>query len=74
MIYILTEKAGYINGTKVDYTMNNLKKFQERNAVFLEQFAQYAYKGDSISSEDGTESITGNSKIETKIVITYQEI
>lgn len=66
-------KCGYINGTKVDYTNNNLKDFQERDSTFLEQFTEYAYKGDTIFSEDHTESITGNSKIETKIIITYTE-
>ena len=65
-------KCGYINGTKVDYSSNNLKNF--KNSKFKEQFTEYAYKGDTISSEDGTETITGSSKIETKIVITYTEI
>lgn len=66
--------VGYINGTKVDYRQNNLKMFEDRNARFTEQFTEYAYKGDTISSEDGTETITGNAKTETKIVIVYQEI
>lgn len=65
-------KCGYINGTKVDYRSNNLKNYE--GSTFREQFTEYAYKGDTISSDDGTESITGNAKIETKIVITYQEI
>lgn len=65
-------KCGYINGTKVDYRQNNLKNFG--SSTFLEQFTEYAYKGDTISSDDGTETITGNTKTETKIVITYQEI
>ena len=64
-------QCGYINGTKVDYTANNLQNF--RNSTFIEQFTEYAYKGDTISSDDGTETITGNAKTETKIVITYQE-
>ena len=39
-----------------------------------EEFIEYAYKGDTISSEDGTETITGNAKPETKIVIIYREL
>lgn len=67
-------KCGYINGTKVDYTQNNLKNFQD--STFVEQFTEYAYKGDTISvgTGDAVETITGNTKTETKIVITYQEI
>ena len=67
-------ECGYINGTKVDYTANNLKRFQNSGAKFIEQYTEYAYKGDTISSEDGTETITGNTKPETKIVITYSVI
>ena len=71
-MYVKGER-GYINGTRVDYTNNNLKRFS--NSRFEEQFAQYAYKGDTISvgEGDGIETITGNSKTETKIVITYKE-
>ena len=71
-LYVKGER-GYINGTRVDYTNNNLKRFS--NSRFEEQFAQYAYKGDTISvgEGDGIETITGNSKTETKIVITYKE-
>lgn len=72
-LYVRGE-CGYINGTRVDYRSNNLKNFQDRNARFREQFSEYAYKGDTITSEDGTETITGNAKTETKIVIVYQEI
>lgn len=72
-LYVRGE-CGYINGTKVDYRQNSLKMFQDRNAVFTEQFTEYAYKGDTISSDDGTETITGNAKTETKIVIVYKEI
>lgn len=64
--------CGYINNTKVDYRQNNLLK-NFKDATFTEEFSQYAYKGETISSEDGTETITGNIKQETKIVITYRE-
>jgi hypothetical protein len=65
-------KCAYINGTKVDYTQNNLGNFA--SSKFEEQFIEYAYKGDTITSDDGTETITGNSKPENKIVIIYREI
>ena len=75
-------KCGYINNTKVDYTQNKLLKKESsepgegflQDTQFTEEFIQYAYKGDTISSEDGTETITGNTKQETKIVIIYTEI
>ena len=70
-------QCGYINGTKVDYTANNLKQFSSTTS-FTEKFIQYNYKGDTISvgeeeGEDGIETITGNVKPETKIVIIYKE-
>lgn len=71
-LYVKGECA-YINGTKVDYTENNLLK-NFPNAKFTEEFIEYAYKGDTISSDDGTETITGNVKPETKIVIVYREV
>lgn len=71
-LYVKGECA-YINGTKVDYTQNNLLgRFS--NCEFEEEFIQYTYKGDTITSEDGTETITGSSKPEDKIVIIYREI
>lgn len=66
-------KCAYINGTKVDYTQNNLLG-NFANSQFEEEFIQYTYKGDTITSEDGTETITGSSKPEDKIVIIYREI
>ena len=71
-LYVKGECA-YINGTKVDYTQNNLLN-QFGSSQFQEEFIEYAYKGDTIISEDGTESITGNTKPENKIVIIYREI
>ena len=65
--------CGYINGTKVDYTQNNLL-VNFKDSLFQEEFIEYAYKGDTITSEDGTETITGNTKPENKIVIIYREI
>lgn len=66
-------ECAYINGTKVDYTQNNLLQ-KHGTSKFEEEFIEYAYKGDTITSEDGTETITGNAKPETKIVIIYREL
>lgn len=71
-LYVKGECA-YINGTKVDYTQNNLLN-QFASSQFQEEFIEYSYKGDTITSDDGTESITGNTKPENKIVIIYREI
>lgn len=76
-LYVKGECA-YINGTKVDYTQNSLlgaNSFRD-HPQFEEEFIQYTYKGDTISVGDGedTETITGNSKPEDKIVIIYREV
>ena len=76
-LYVKGECA-YINGTKVDYRLNSLlgeNSFRD-NPLFEEEFIQYTYKGDTISVGEGedTETITGNSKPEDKIVIIYREI
>lgn len=78
-LYVKGE-CGYINNTKVDYRKNKLLKKNSSDAygfakdtMFTEEFTQYAYKGDTIASADGTETITGNVKAETKIVIIYRE-
>ena len=65
-------ECGYINNTKVDYRQNNLLK-NFKDSTFTEEFSQYVYKGETISSADGSETITGNVKPETKIVIIYRE-
>ena len=54
-----------------DYVEGDARKTQ---FILEEEFIEYAYKGDTISSEDGTETITGNAKPETKIVIIYREL
>lgn len=72
----ISGKKGYINNVLVDYTGNNLKSHE--GSKFKEIFTQYAYEGDTISSnpEDGGEiiSLTGNKQIATKIIIIYKEI
>lgn len=64
--------SGYINNTWVDYSTNNLSQYEGKK--FRETFSQYTYEGDTISTEDGEETLTGTKQTSTKIVITYQLI
>ncbi len=75
--------AGYINNTYVDYTdkdsgtatLDSLAEIKEvvnnENCEIVESFVEYVFFGDTISTEDGTEKITGDKQEETKIIITY---
>lgn len=81
-------KSGYINNTFVDYTNDhfpdengnyrNLAHYLEKDAngnyiyKFKEIFSEYTYEGDTITSEDGDETLTGTKQTSSKIVITYQ--
>jgi len=63
---------GYINNTEVDYSKNTKFCYAiERNIKFTEAFVEYSFSGDTITSEDGTETITGNKQENSKIIITY---
>ena len=66
---------GYINNTLVDYksTIGDggfLKQYGDR--TFTESFVEYAYEGETISTENGVETITGSTQENSKIIITYQ--
>lgn len=75
---------GYINNTLVDYSkeytgIDNgeankyiyLNFYKDRQ--FKEIFTQYAYEGDTLTTEDDELiSVTGSKQIATKIIITYQ--
>ena len=37
----------------------------------VESFVEYNFSGDTITTEDGTETITGDKQAESKIIITY---
>lgn len=41
------------------------------NYEIVESFVEYVFSGDTISTEDGTEKITGDKQEESKIIITY---
>ena len=66
----ISGKSGYINNTWVDYSSNYLNQY--KNNQFREIFSQYTYEGDTVTSEDGTETLTGTQQTSAKIVITYR--
>lgn len=73
--YFLHGTKGYINNTLVDYksTIGDggfLKQYGDR--TFTESFVEYAYEGETISTENGVETITGSTQENSKIIITYQ--
>ncbi len=81
-------EAGYINNTWVDYSLEyddivndskgkGLDKYiylnYYKDRLFKETFAQYAYEGDTLTTEDDElETLTGSHQVSTKIIITYQ--
>ncbi len=67
-------KKGYINGFEVDYSETSQNKgLKSLGNVFTEKFVEYMFSGDTIETEDGIETITGNSKEKDKIIIEYRE-
>ena len=61
---IFDEDGNEIEKEKVIYD-NNI------NATIQESFVEYNFSGETITTEDGTETITGNEQPESKIIITY---
>ena len=73
--YFLNGTKGYINDTLVDYeTTIGSGGFlgQYGDKTFLESFVEYAYSGETISTANGVETITGNTQENSKIIITYK--
>lgn len=73
--YFLNGTKGYINDTLVDYesTIGEggfLGQYGDK--IFEESFVEYAYDGQTISTENGLETITGNVQENNKIIITYK--
>ena len=64
---------GYINDIEVDYTNNNLKKYNRNEYEFTESFVKYTYSGDTVSVGEGDdiETLTGSKQPEDKIEISY---
>ena len=74
--YFIAGMKGYINNVEVDYTSTNLNHIKviydnNINATIQESFVEYNFSGETITTEDGTETITGNEQPESKIIITY---
>lgn len=75
--------AGYINNTFVDYTKEyDIQNGESKSYIYLnyykdrlfkETFVQYAYEGDTLSTDDDELlTLTGSKQIATKIIIIYQ--
>ena len=74
-LYISGQK-GYVNNALVNYEdpFTGYEKFMELSLIdsFEETFIEYQYSGQTISTEDGIESITGNEQAKNKIIIEYR--
>ena len=73
----ISGESGYINNTWVDYSKQYSGKYiylnYYKDRLFKETFAQYAYEGDTLTTEDDElETLTGSHQVSTKIIITYQ--
>lgn len=69
--YFLNGTKGYINNTLVDYSKISFLKTYG-NKTFEESFVEYSYAGETISTENGIETITGSTQESSKIIITYK--
>ena len=79
--YFLNGTKGYINNGLVDYSDKSTTKIfintggflgNYGNETFIESFVEYAYKGETISTSEGIETITGSTQESSKIIITYK--
>lgn len=81
--YFLNGTKGYINNKLVDYSKDgpafdsdggflNYCQNNGKQRNFEESFVEYAYKGETISTENGLETITGSTQESNKIIITYK--
>lgn len=66
----ISGQNGYINNGQVNYYDHGLNNLG--TITFLETFIEYQYSGQTISVEDGIESITGNEQAKNKIIIEYR--
>ena len=79
--YYISGSAGYINNTYVDYKSDDVikyknlkdikKDYDDDHIIIEESFVEYNFSGDTIITEDGMETITGDKKAESKIIIIY---
>ena len=57
--YFVDGKAGYINNAYVNYTNNDFYKARMAGKQFKERFINYSYTGQTMTTEDGEELVTG---------------
>ena len=78
--FFVSGQEGDINNVHVDYTstrtaeIDNLVEFKQaydEGCSIQESFVEYNFSGDTITTEDGTETITGDKQAESKIIIIY---
>ena len=76
--YFLNGTNGYINNSYVGYA-DTIKEGSKKGFIevygdktFEESFIEYAYSGETISTANGIETITGNTQESSKIIITYK--
>ena len=68
--FFVNGKAGYINNAYVNYTDNAFYVARKDEKQFKERFISYSYTGQTMTTEDGDELVTGE-KSKDKIVIIY---
>lgn len=68
--YFVDGKAGYINNKYVDYKDNAFYEARKNKKQFKERFISYSYSGQTMTTEDGEQLVTGE-KSKDKIVIIY---
>lgn len=68
--YFVDGKSGYINNSYVDYEGNDFYQARAAGKQFKERFINYSYTGQTMTTEDGDELVTGE-KSKDKIVIIY---
>lgn len=68
--FFVNGEAGYINNSYVNYMDNDFYKARIENKQFKERFISYSYSGQTLTTEDGEELVTGE-KSKDKIVIIY---
>lgn len=62
--------SGYINNTYVDYTDNEFYNARNKKILFSEEFINYTYSGETMTTDDGDVLIEGT-RPKDKIIIIY---
>ena len=80
--FYVSGQSGVIKDVTVDYSdrradvienLQDLKDIYDNDTSLIieESFVEYNFSGDTITTDDGTESITGDKQVESKIIIIY---